>query len=80
MWSSLLLRFGGPMLFGRYSIADAYFAPVVMRIRTYGLPVSELVADYLGESLRCEGLVAWVADALAENDFRDFEEPYRLNR
>ena len=79
MWSSLLARFGGPMLFGRFSIADAYFAPVVMRIQTYGLPVSELVSDYIDESLRSEGVAAWVAGALSENDFRDFEEPYRLN-
>ena len=79
MWSSLLARFGGPMLFGRFSIADAYFAPVVMRIQTYGLPVSELVSDYIDESLRIEGVAAWVAGALSENDFRDFEEPYRLN-
>jgi glutathione S-transferase len=80
MWSLLLARFGGPMLFGPYSIADAFFAPVVMRIRTYALPVSGPVSDYLDESLRSRGVSAWVADAMVENDFRDFEEPYRLKQ
>ncbi len=39
MWSELLDTHGGPMLFGEFSIADAFYAPVCMRIRGYGLPV-----------------------------------------
>ena len=39
MWSELLDAHGGPFLFGDFGIADAYFAPVVTRMRTYGLPV-----------------------------------------
>ena len=39
MWDELLQTHGGPMLFGDFSIADAYFAPVAMRLRTYALPV-----------------------------------------
>ena len=44
MWLDLLKQHGGPMLFGEYSIADAYFAPVCMRIRTYALPVPPVVS------------------------------------
>ena len=36
LWQEALADSGGPFLFGEYSIADAYFAPVVMRMRTYG--------------------------------------------
>jgi glutathione S-transferase len=43
MWHELLAQHGGPMLFGDFSIADAYYAPVCMRLRTYALPVSPTV-------------------------------------
>ena len=47
IWAELLEAHGGPMLFGRFSIADAYFAPVVMRIVGYALPVPQAVATYV---------------------------------
>ena len=47
MWSELLAQHGGPMLFGQFSIADAYFAPVVMRMRTYALPAPAPVTAYI---------------------------------
>ena len=68
------------MLFGAFSIADAYFAPVVMRFKTYGLPASPTVAAYMDRLCAMPGVAAWIADALVENEFRDFEEPYRLSR
>jgi glutathione S-transferase len=77
MWGGLLTTYGGPLLFGRFSIADAYFAPVVMRIRTYGVPVPAAVAAYLDRVVALPGVAAWIAEALAERDFLDFEEPYR---
>jgi len=77
MWSGLLQTYGGPLLFGRFSIADAYFAPVVMRIKTYGLLVPPAVAAYLDRVAVLPGVAAWINDALAERDFLDFEEPYR---
>jgi glutathione S-transferase len=66
------------MLFGRFSVADAYFAPVVMRIRTYALPVPPEVAAYIDRVVALPGVKAWMDDALAEHDFIDFEEPFRL--
>ena len=80
MWSGLLAEFGGPMLFGPFSIADAYFAPVCMRINTYALPVPPAIADYVRRVTSLPGVAAWIAGALAEKDFLDFEEPYRLTR
>jgi glutathione S-transferase len=47
MWSALLAEYGGPMLFGSFSVADAFFSPVVMRLRTYALPVPADVAAYM---------------------------------
>ncbi|MGA8393559.1 MAG: glutathione S-transferase family protein [Burkholderiaceae bacterium] len=80
MWSELLAQHGGPMLFGGFTIADAFFAPVVMRIRTYALPVPAPVAAYMKRVCDLPGVKAWIEGALAERDFLDFEEPYRLRR
>jgi glutathione S-transferase len=80
MWSELLAQHGGPMLFGAFSVADAYFAPVVMRLKTYALPVPGDIAAYMGRVCALPGVQAWVQGALAEHDFRDFEEPFRLQR
>ena len=80
MWSELLAQHGGPMLFGTFSVADAYFAPVVMRFKTYALPVPEAIAAYMERIAALPGVKAWVQGALAEHDFRDFEEPFRLQR
>lgn len=68
------------MLFGEFSITDSYFAPVVMRFKTYALPASTAVAAYMERLCAMPGVAAWIADALVENEFRDFEEPYRLAR
>jgi glutathione S-transferase len=80
-WQEALATSGGPFLFGDYSLADAYFAPVVARIRTYGLPLASTAAAAWAERLwASEGVQAWVADALAEKEFLAFEEPYRQAR
>jgi glutathione S-transferase len=80
MWSELLQAHGGPMLFGKFCIADAYFAPVCMRLRTYALPVPPEIAAYVQRVCALPGVQAWIEGALAEQDFRDFEEPYRVSR
>ena len=78
MWSELLDQHQGPMLFGAFSIADAYFAPVCMRLKTFALPVPARIASYAERVRDLPGVKAWIGDALAEKDFLDFEEPYRL--
>lgn len=77
IWTELLAAHGGPMLFGTFGIADAYFAPVCSRIRTYALPVSPTVQAYVDRVHALPGVQAWVQQALAEHDFVDFDEPYR---
>ena len=80
MWTGLLDASGGPMLFGAFSIADAFYAPVCMRLFTYVLPVPPAVHAYMQRVRALPGVAAWIAAALAERDFLDFEEPYRLGR
>jgi glutathione S-transferase len=77
LFSALLKAHKGPMLFGAFSIPDAYFAPVVMRIKTYALPVSTETQAYIERLCAMPGVKAWIDDALAEKDFIDFEEPFR---
>lgn len=77
LWGELLLRHGGPMLFGRFTIADAYFVPMASRLRTYGLPVHTRITAYIGAVFALPGVAAWLEQALAEHEFLDFEEPYR---
>ncbi len=77
MWGELLAEHGGPMLFGQFGIADAFYAPVVMRFRTYGVPLPPPIAAYAERVVALPGVAAWIADALAEHDFLPFEEAYR---
>ena len=80
MWSQQLAASGGPFLFGRFGIVDAYYAPVVARMRTYGLPLSADAQAYADRVWAAPGVAAWVRDALAEKAYLDFEEPYRKSR
>ena len=77
MWSELLREHGGPLLFGRFTIADAYYAPVCTRILTYGLAVPREIGRYVDAIHALPSVQAWTADAIAERDFIGFDEPYR---
>jgi glutathione S-transferase len=77
MWSELLGIYKGPMLFGEFSIADAFFVPVTKRILTYGLPVPPVIAAYVERVQALSSVAEWTKAALAEHDFLAFEESYR---
>ena len=82
MWSAALADKaanpgGGPFLFGSYGAVDGYFAPVALRVRTYGLPLSGPAAAYAERLLAAPGPAAWIADALQEHEFVPEDEPYR---
>ncbi len=79
-WHDALAASGGPFLFGPFTAADAFFAPVCMRFSGYALPVSGTSRAYVERVSAVPGVAAWVADALAEQDFLPFEEPYRQHR
>ena len=80
IWTELLEQYRGPMLFGAFGIADAYFAPVVMRIVGYGLPVPPAVAAYIARVQALPSVATWCDEARAEHDFVPFDEPYRSSR
>ena len=80
LWSEFLSECDGPFLFGEFSIADAYFAPVCMRFRSYGLPVPEVVSAYIARLSAAPGVKAWIDAALLEKRFVAEDEPYRLSR
>ena len=77
IWARARDRFGagGPWLFGSYSAADAFFAPVATRIATYNLPVSAAAAEYVKAHLNDPAFRRWRAMGWAEN----LEQPsYRM--
>lgn len=80
MWSGMLNQYGGPMLFGVFTIADAFFAPVCMRLSRYGLPVPAHITAYIERVEQLPAMQEWITAAQAEQDFREFEERYRLKR
>jgi glutathione S-transferase len=79
-WSDALKASGGPFLFGAFSAADAYFAPVAVRLSRFGLPVSEAAAAYRDALLAHPAVEDWIADAMREQDFIVEDEPYRESR
>jgi len=79
-WGEALAGSGGPFLFGGFGAADAFFAPVCMRLATYALPVSDTTRAYVERVKASPAVAAWIADALAERDFIAEDEPYRAPR
>lgn len=68
LWSGLRARHyaGGPFLFGRFSIADAMYAPVVLRLRSYRVAVPEDAAAYMRSVLDLPPMQEWIAAAVSE--------------
>lgn len=66
LWGSLLEQSGGPFLFGAFTAADAMYAPVATRIRTYALPVSDTAAAYVEAIYSLPAFQDWLAQALKE--------------
>jgi glutathione S-transferase len=68
IWNDCRRRFGGggPWLFGDYSIADAMYAPVVLRFNTYCASISESARAYMAGVLEDGVLQEWVQAAQEE--------------
>lgn len=54
-------------LCGEFSIADAFYAPVVMRLNTYGLPVSDSAQRYMALMMAHPAVQQWMQEAVAES-------------
>lgn len=74
LWGGLLTRSGGPYLFGAFSAADAMFAPLATRLRTYDLPVSDVAQRYVEAIYALPAFQDWLAQALQEPWIVDDDE------
>lgn len=70
LWAELRRRYGkdGEYLFGRLTIADCMFAPVVFRFLTYGIEVSEISRRYMETVLAHPKIAQWLKEASEEED------------
>jgi glutathione S-transferase len=67
MWSACLEQYGGPYLFGAsFGIADAMYAPVIMRFNTYQPPLSDVARAYAERVSLTPAVRAWIDDAQRE--------------
>ena len=66
LWTELLRSGRGPFLFGEKCIADAMFAPVCTRLRSYGVPMTDPVRTYCEAVCSDPDFLAWEEAALAE--------------
>ena len=69
LWEECRARFGsgGPWLFGEFSAADAMYAPVILRLRTYGDSIRDSTAEYMTTVLGDGHMHDWLAAAAAES-------------
>lgn len=72
LWCELRERHGahGPWLFGRRSIADAFFVPVATRLRSYAVASTGVAAEYRETLLSDPDFLAWEADSVHERPAR----------
>jgi glutathione S-transferase len=64
----------GPWLFGAFSVADAMFAPVALRVRCYGLPLTALATRYLESVLADPHVQEWTDESRRETQVIPYEE------
>jgi len=78
LWNDCRHRFGadGPLLFGRFTAADAYYAPVVMRFITYAVALPQPAQDYVEAVRKLSAVTEWMEAARRETAFVAADEPY----
>jgi glutathione S-transferase len=68
IWRECLADYGGPFLFGARSMADAMYAPVVTRFRTYDVALDAPCAAYGERIMALPEMAEWIAAAKREPD------------
>ncbi len=68
LWTELRLNYGGSgdFLFGHFTNADAMFAPVCSRLRSYHVPLDEVSANYVSAVLAMPAMKDWAEQAAQE--------------
>ena len=79
IWTDCHSRYGdqGDWLFGRFSIADAMYAPVVARFRTYGINLPESAQIFATRVLKSEAMQEWLAESELETEVIEIDEAGR---
>ncbi|CAM4390613.1 glutathione S-transferase family protein [Pseudoalteromonas ostreae] len=68
IFSAQQTRYPNGWLFGQFSIADAMFAPVVLRLKTYQISLSALAQQYCDKVMACPILQRWINESMSETD------------
>ena len=70
IWSDCRTRFGagGEFLFGQPGIADAFYAPIAARLRSYRVALPGVAADYVETIYRWPAFQRWYRAALEETE------------
>jgi glutathione S-transferase len=78
LWTQCRERFGGAgsLLFGKFSVADAFFAPIVMRFQTYGVKLPPVAQEYCEAVKALSAVREWCDAARKETEFVAEDEPY----
>jgi len=78
IWESCRARFGqgGDLLFGQFTVADAFYAPVAARFLTYAVTLPPVAQRYADALLQLAAVREWMAQARRETEFVPADEPY----
>ena len=66
LWTDCINVSGGPFLYGMFSIADAMYAPVVTRFRSYGVETDPTITAYMKSIEALPAMKVWAERAAAE--------------
>jgi glutathione S-transferase len=67
---------GGSLLFGKFTVADAMYAPVAQRFRTYDVHLDEISDAYVSAILSLPEMKEWISSATTEEEVLEEFEPY----
>ncbi len=78
IWESCRARYGqgGELLFGQFTVADAFYAPVATRFLTYAVTLPSAAQRYADALLALPAVREWMAQARLEPEFVRADEPY----
>lgn len=68
IWRECLAEYGGPYLFGEISMADAMYAPVATRFRTYDVKLDPVSQAYCDQIFAWPAMQEWIAQAQEEHE------------
>jgi glutathione S-transferase len=82
LWTDCREKYGqmsggsGRLLFGKFTVADAFYTPVVMRFQTYGVKVPPVAQEYCEAVKALSAVKEWSEAGRRESEFVAADEPY----